>query len=193
MSLGSLSSIMSVAAIIVTFIFMKKYNSKKIKLVFLCAFLCLIGVGGVLFSISKPTIILFNVLFTISMITPDNIYSQKRMGLIRVTGKLKYALEHNVLAEVALNIGRVISYIVLLVASFSNSLNVYKVLLVINLICICLYCFVVYKIERKYTGIVFKNDIMEHLREVEDDCPNYYHYKGEIKRELLSYQVDKTE
>lgn len=193
MSLGSLSSIMSIVAIFVTFIFMKKYDSKKVKIVFLCALLCLIGVGGVLFSISKPTIILFNVLFTIAMIVPDNINSQKRMGLIRITGKLKYALEHNVLAEVSLNIGRVISYVVLLIASFSNSINVYKVLLIINLVCICLYCFVIYKIERKYSGIVFKNDIMEHLREVEDDCPNYYHYKGEIKKELLSYQVDKTE
>ena len=159
----------------------------------LLPFLCFIGIVGVLFSISKPTIILFNVLFTIAMIVPDNINSQKRMGLIRITGKLKYALEHNVLAEVSLNIGRVISYVILLIASFSNSLNVYKVLLVINLMCICLYCFVIYKIERKYSGIVFKNDIMEHLREVEDDCPNYYHYKGEIKKELLSYQVDKTE
>ena len=193
MSLGSLSSIMSVVAILVTFLFMKKYNSKKVKIVFLCAFLCFIGIVGVLFSISKPTIILFNVLFTIAMIVPDNINSQKRMGLIRITGKLKYALEHNVLAEVSLNIGRVISYVILLIASFSNSLNVYKVLLVINLMCICLYCFVIYKIERKYSGIVLKNDIMEHLREVEDDCPNYYHYKGEIKKELLSYQVDKTE
>lgn len=182
MSLGSLSSIMSVVAILVTFLFMKKYNSKKVKIVFLCAFLCFIGIVGVLFSISKPTIILFNVLFTIAMIVPDNINSQKRMGLIRITGKLKYALEHNVLAEVSLNIGRVISYVILLIASFSNSLNVYKVLLVINLMCICLYCFVIYKIERKYSGIVLKNDIMEHLREVEDDCPNYYHYKGEIKR-----------
>lgn len=193
MSLGSLSSIMSVVAILVTFFFMKKYNSKKVKIVFLCAFLCFIGIVGVLFSISKPTIILFNVLFTIAMIVPDNINSQKRMGLIRITGKLKYALEHNVLAEVSLNIGRVISYVILLIASFSNSLNVYKVLLVINLMCICLYCFVIYKIERKYSGIVLKNDIMEHLREVEDDCPNYYHYKGEIKKEVLIYQVDKTE
>lgn len=191
MSLGSLSSIMSIVAIFVTFLFMKKYDAKKVKIVFLCAFLCLIGISGVLFNISKPTIILFNVLFTIAMIVPDNIYSQKRMGLIRITGKLKYALEHNVLAEVALNIGRVISYVILLIASFSSSVNVYKVLLVINLVCICLYCFVVYKIERKYSGIVLKNDIMEHLREVEDDCPNYYHYKGEIKKELLSYQVDK--
>lgn len=191
MSLGSLSSIMSIVAIFVTFLFMKKYDAKKVKIVFLCAFLCLVGISGVLFNISKPTIILFNVLFTIAMIVPDNINSQKRMGLIRITGKLKYALEHNVLAEVALNIGRVISYVILLIASFSSSINVYKVLLVINLVCICLYCFVVYKIERKYSGIVLKNDIMEHLREVEDDCPNYYHYKGEIKKELLSYQVDK--
>lgn len=184
-SLGSLSSIMAIVAILITFLFMKKYTSKKVKVVFLCLFLCAIGVGGILLDISKPTIVLFNVLYTIAMIVPDNIQSQKRMGLIRITGKLKYALEHNVLAEGVLNIGRVISYVVLLVSSFSSSLNVYKFLLAINLVCICLYCFMAYKLEKKYSGIVFKNDIMEHLREVEDDCENYYHYKGEIKKYRL--------
>ena len=150
----------------------------------------MVGVSGVAFEISKPTIVIFNVLYTMAMIIPDNLNSQKRMGIVRITGKLKYALEHNVLAEVALNLGRVISYVVLLVASFSSSLNVYKILLIINLICICLYCLVVYKLERKYSGIVFKNDIMEHLREVEDDCENYYHYKGEMRKHM-KYQIDK--
>ena len=126
------------------------------------------------------------------MIVQDNLNSQKRMGLIRVTGKLKYALEHNVLAEVFLNIGRIISYMVLLVASFSGSANVYKVLLAINLACIGLYCIVVYKVENKYSGIIFKNDIMEHLREVEDDCENYYHYKGEIRKAMIAHShIDK--
>ena len=98
-SLGSLSSIMSVVAIFITFIFMKKYTSKKAKIVFGCLLLCLGGGLGILFEISKPTIVLFNVLYTIAMIVPDNICSQKRMGIIRITGKLKYALEHNVLAD----------------------------------------------------------------------------------------------
>ena len=192
MSLGSLSSIMSIVAILVTFAFMKKYDSKKSKIVLLCMSLCFMGVGATIFKISKPTIILFNILYTIAMIVPDNINSQKRMGLIRVTGKLKYALEHNVLAEVFLNIGRIFSYIFLVVASYNSSFVVYKFLLIVNLVCICTYCFVVYKLENKYSGIVFKNDLFEHLREVEHDCENYYHYKGEIKKEMLNYQIDKS-
>lgn len=186
MSLGSLSSIMSIVAILVTFLFMKKYDSKKSKIILLCMLLCLIGVGATVFEISKPTIILFNVLYTIAMIVPDNINSQRRMGLIRVTRKLKYALEHNVLAEVALNIGRIISYIVLMVASFSSSMNIYKILLVINLICIGLYCIIVYKVEKKFSSIVFKNDVMKHLKEVEEDCGEYYyHYKDMLTKEVL--------
>lgn len=190
-SLGSLSSIMSIVAILITFIFMKKYNSKRSKIIFLCLSLCLIGVGGIIFKISKGTIVLFNVLYTIAMIVPDNINSQKRMGLIRITGKLKYALEHNVLAEVFLNCGRVLSYVVLLAASFSGTINIYKILLSINLMFICLYCLIVYKVEKKYSGIVLKNDIMEHLREVEDDSENYYHHKGEIKKVIYDYQIAK--
>lgn len=190
-SLGSLSSIMAIVSILITFLFMKKYDSSKSRIVFGCMILVLIGVGGIFLDINKPTIVLFNVLYTMSMIVPDNLNSQKRMGIIRVTRKLKYALEHNILAEVFLNIGRVISYVVLLVASFSNSLNVYKVLLAINLVCICLYCLIVYKVERKYTSIIFKNDVMEHLREVEDDCSGYYHYKGELRKEYYNKELIK--
>ena len=119
------------------------------------------------------------------MIVPDNINSQRRMGLIRVTRKLKYALEHNVIAEVSLNVGRVISYVVLLVASFSSSLSIYKILLVINLFCIALYCLIVYKVEKKFFGIIFKNDVMKHLKEVEEDCEHYYHYKDTLSKEIL--------
>lgn len=190
-SLGSLSSIMAIVAIFITFLFMKKYNASKSKIIFSCMFLVCLGVGGIFLDISKPMIVLFNVLYTISMIVPDNLNSQKRMGIIRVTRKLKYALEHNILAEAFLNIGRVISYIILLVVSFSNSLNVYKVLLAINLVCICLYCLIVYKVEKKYTGIIFKNDVMEHLREVEDDCSGYYHYKGELRKEYHNKELIK--
>ena len=190
-SLGSLSSIMSIIAIFITFLFMKKYDSSKSKIVFGCMCLILLGVGGIFLDISKPMIVLFNVLYTILMIVPDNLNSQKRMGIIRVTRKLKYALEHNILAEVFLNVGRVISYIILLVASFSNSLHIYKILLAINLVCICAYCLIVYKVERKYSSIIFKNDVMEHLREVEDDCEGYYHYKGELRKEYHNKELIK--
>lgn len=184
MSLGSLSSIMSIIAIIITFLFMKKYDSKKVKIIYLSILLCVMGVGGVIFKVIKPTIVAFNVLYTIAMIVPDNINSQRRMGMIRITRKLKYALEHNVLAEVFLNIGRIISYAVILIASFSNSLSIYKILLVINLIFICAYCVIVYVVEKKYANIILTNDISNHLKEVEDDCVGYYHYKGELKKVL---------
>ncbi len=183
-SLGSLSSIMSIVAIVTTFLFMKGYSSKYSKIIFLCLGLCVVGIGTLFLEISKTTIVIFNILYTVAMIVPDNINSQKRMGIIRITGKIKYAVEHNIIAEVFLNIGRVISYIALLIASFSNSLNVYNILLVINLVCICLYCIVIYIIEKKYSSIILKNDLLKHLKEVENDCENYYHYKGEIKKDF---------
>ena len=183
-SLGSLSSIMSIISILVTFAFMKKYDSKKVRIIYLCMLLCLVGIGGLIIDINKPLIVMFNVLYTIAMIVPDNINAQKRSGMIRITKKHKYALEHNVIAEIFLNLGRVISYSVLIVASFTSSLGVYKVLLAINLIWVCLYCFIIYKVEKKYSGIVFKNDINKHLIEVENDCPNYYFYKDTILKDL---------
>lgn len=178
-SLGSLSSIMAIISIFITFAFMKKYDYKKSKIIFLCLVLCLIGVGGLVINISKPMIVLFNVLYTIAMIIPDNIRVQKRIGIIRITKKLKFALEHNVIAEIFLNVGRIVSYVSLLIGSFINSLSVYKVLLVVNLFFICLYCFLSYKMEKKYSGIIFKNDVLKHLKEVEIDRESYLEYEVE--------------
>lgn len=184
MSLGSLSSIMSCIAIVVTFFFTKFYNSKFSKIIFLCFVLCMGGLVGTILEINKVTIVLFNVLYTIAMIIPDNLYSQRRMGLARVTDKHKFILEHNVMCEFSLNVGRFISYTILVIASFSTSIGIYKILLIVNAITIAMYCIGMYFLEKRYSGILSKNDTLAHLKEVEEDCANYYHYKGELKKEI---------
>ena len=119
-----------------------------------------------------------------AMIIPDNIYSQRRIGLARVTDNHKFILEHNVLCEFSLNAGRTLSYLVLIVASFSTSMSVYKVLLSVNIFTIALYCIGMYLLEKRYAGIVSKKDTLKHLKEVEEDCQEYYHYRGELKKHL---------
>lgn len=190
-SLGSLSSIMSLISVFVLFLFMKKYTSKYSKVILICIGLCLLGIMGMLLDISKATIIIFNVLYTISMIIPDNLYSQRRVGLLKITDKHAFILEHNLLCEACLNIGRVISYLILLISSFYSSIHVYKVLLLINLVAIFAYCLGVYYLERKCAGISLQNDTIERLKEVEKDCVGYYHYKGELRKEIKNVQVDK--
>jgi predicted membrane channel-forming protein YqfA (hemolysin III family) len=76
LSLGSLSSIMAIISIFVTILFMKKYSQKRSKIVFLCLALCAVGVLAPVLSINKATIVLFNVLYTITMIVPDNLYNK---------------------------------------------------------------------------------------------------------------------
>ena len=119
------------------------------------------------------------------MIIPDSLYAQRRMGVVRVTKKHEFALEHNVLAEGSLNLGRVISFSTLIVASFLNSLDVYKILLLVNLVAITLYCIGTYLMERRYNKILSKNDTLRHLKEVEQDCANYYHYKDTLTKEII--------
>lgn len=185
LSLGSLSSTMAVISVLITLIFMKKYNLKRSKILWLCLGLVLIGVSGVLFDVNKVTVVVFNVLYTIAMIIPDSLYSQRRMGVVRVTKNHKFTLEHNVLAEGSLNVGRVISYSALIVGSFFNSINVYKVLLIVNLVAVTLYCLGAYFMEKRYYKILMKNDTLKHLKEVETDCENYYHYKDTLTKEII--------
>ena len=185
LSLGSLSSIMALIAVLITLIFTKKYNLKKAKILWVCLGLVLIGITSILLNVSKITVVLFNVLYTIAMIIPDSLYAQRRMGVVRVTKKHEFALEHNVLAEGSLNLGRVISFSTLIVASFLNSLDVYKILLLVNLVAITLYCIGTYLMERRYNKILSKNDTLRHLKEVEQDCANYYHYKDTLTKEII--------
>ena len=185
LSLGSLSSIMALISVLITLVFMKKYNLKRAKILWACLGLVIIGITGILLKVNKTTVVLFNVLYTIAMIIPDSLYGQRRMGVVRVTKKHEFALEHNVLAEGSLNTGRVISFSSLIVASFFDSLNVYKILLLVNLIAIALYCIGTYLMEKRYNKILSKNDTLRHLKEVENDCENYYHYKDTLTKEII--------
>ena len=107
------------------------------------------------------------------------------MGLVRITGNHKFSLEHNVLSEVSLNIGRIISFSSLIIASFFRTTNVYKVLLIINIVTISVYCIGIYFLEKKYAYIISKNDTIKHLKEVEYDCVNYYSYKDKLTKEII--------
>jgi sulfite exporter TauE/SafE len=77
------------------------------------------------------------------------------------------------MCEFALNVGRVLSYTILVAASFSTSIGIYKILLIVNSITIAMYCIGMYFLEKRYSGILSKNDTLAHLKEVENDCENY--------------------
>lgn len=185
LSLGSLSSFMSIMGILITIVFTKKYTQKHSKIVLFCFMICLSGFLCVIFDINKTTVVLFNALHTTSMLIPDNLYSQRRMGLVRVTGNHKFVLEHNVLCEASLNIGRVISYVALVIAAFAKSTSVYKILLIIHIFTTLIFSIVIYLLEKRYAYIISKNDTMKHLKEVENDCVNYYVYKDKLSREII--------
>ena len=56
-------------------------------------------------------------LYTIAMIIPDNLYSQRRMGIARITDNHKFILEHNIICEICLNIGRILRASLLILAA----------------------------------------------------------------------------
>ena len=69
-------------------------------------------------------------------------------------------------------------------SSFTNSVNIYKILLLISLVCICLYCLVVYVVEKGYARIIRDADTLKHLKEVEEDTMYFYHFKGDLRKNI---------
>lgn len=182
LSLGSLTSIMAVASIVVTYLIMQKYNYKRRWIILVCLGIVIFGVSMLLIDINKYTVVLINVIYTLAMIPMNNLFCQRRMGTIRVTNHLDYGLEYNMIAEVLLNLGRAASYAILMFASLFNTINTYKVLLVINLVCIAIFSIIIYVYEKKYNNIIYKNDTLKHLKDIEIDCKNYNYYKDTISK-----------
>lgn len=182
LSLGSITSITAVLSILVTYLVMKKYSYKKRNIILGCLFIIFMSVVLLLLDINKFTVVLINIVYTLATVPMNNLFCQRRMGTIRITKHLDYSLEYNLVAEVLLNAARALAYFVLMMASLLNTVNIYKVLLIINLVCISLFTLAIYFYEIRYQKILYKNDTLEHLKGIEEDMKNASYYRDAISK-----------
>jgi hypothetical protein len=185
LSLGSITSITSILSIFVTYLVMKKYSYKKRNVILGCLSIIAFSVIMLLLDINRLTVIMINIVYTLATIPMNNLFCQRRMSTIRITKHLDYSLEYNLIAEILLNSGRAIAYFSLMIASLANTTNIYKTLLIVNLICIILFSITIYVYEIRYQKIAYKKDTIDHLKNIEKDIQNstYYH-------EMIAKQSD---
>lgn len=106
------------------------------------------GVIGLLFDISKLTLIIYNFAYAISFCIFDVIYNTKKGDLIKECGISKYKVEFIGFSSIFISTGRIIGYLLMLIASFATDIMIFKILLIIVTLCAPIYCMLVYKLEK---------------------------------------------
>lgn len=149
-SLGTLTTIFSVCSILSVYIFQRKLGNNN-KILIISAVLMVLSVILLLIDINKVTIIIYNLIDSVFLVLLINNVETKRYEVVNNDQKVisDYLVEHQVASEVALNISRIIGYLILFIASLFNNMIIFKVLLIISTIFIIIYCYLMVKLSQK--------------------------------------------
>lgn len=118
-NLGILTSIFAVFNIMTMIFFSKKYTYQKAK--WLLPFVALMMFGSIItmtFALNRTTLIIFNFAFYALGILPNAVLEMRRNTIVKSLKMYEYIVENMFVTEVALNIGRIISYSILIYAGY---------------------------------------------------------------------------
>ena len=168
-SLGAISSLISCLTIFIL-IFTNKWRSKRNATMFLATTcIAVTSVFLLMTNINKITIIFFNIAYSSLLAINNRSFAVKRSGLIRAIDKKDYIVEHQAVSELFLNIGRTIFYSILLIASFSNNVNVYRTILAISVSFIALFGIFSYFLEKEYQKILIEREFKKQINRMIED------------------------
>ena len=108
----------------------------------------LISVIGLIFDINKTTLIIYNFLYTVTIVILNVIYNTKKGNLVNECNIEKWKIEYLAFVEIYIAIGRVLGYLLMLIAGIFNNLIIFKVLLVVVAIFAPISAKLMYKIEK---------------------------------------------
>lgn len=149
LNLGVLTSIFYLCSMLSLYLYKKYYTPKNSKFVlYSCASLILISVIGLIFDINKTTLIIYNFLYTVTIVILNVIYNTKKGNLVKECNIEKWKIEYLTFVEIYIAIGRVLGYLIMLIAGIFNNLIIFKVLLVVVAIFAPIYAKLMYKIEK---------------------------------------------
>lgn len=165
-SLGIISSIISICSLIILFIYTTCQSIKNSKITYIL--MCVLPFVSCLFLIFKPckiTLIIYNICFSVvsSLLTYG--LDTERISIVKL---LKYhgeTLEHNVTAEIFLDNGRFVSYIImLLIGLFGGEYTIvlFRVSLLFYIIMFIIVNIMNYILAKDYNKI-----LEEHKKEKE--------------------------
>lgn len=131
LSLGILTTVFSALSILSVYVFQLKFKSNK-KVLLLCCIAMVISVIALLLKIDRTTVIVYNLCSSVFLVILSNTAETKNYSIVNEDKKVMedYLVEHQVLAQTYLNISRIISYILLFIASLFNNILFFKIMLI---------------------------------------------------------------
>lgn len=162
-SLGAISSLISCFTILLLIYTNKRYTSKKASLLLYIGAITTVSMLLLIININKFFIIFFNICSASLFSITNRSFAVKRSGLIRAVNKKQFIVEHQAITEACLNIGRSIFYSILLFASFSEELWVYKTLVGIGIAIVCVCSVFAYILEKEYEKILIEREFKKQL------------------------------
>ncbi len=147
-NLGILTSIFSICSIIGLFLYKKFYNNKNAKVIlYLCSTLILLGVIGLVLDINKITLIIYNFVYTISICILGVIYDTKKGDLVKECNIENWKTEWVIYVGLFIATGRILGYILMLIAGIFNNIIFFKILLIVVTFFAPIYTKLMYNIE----------------------------------------------
>ena len=147
-NLGVLTSIFSICSIIGLYLYKKFYNNKNAKVIlYLCSTLIILGVIGLVLDINKITLIIYNFIYTISICILGVIYDTKKGNLVKECNIEKWKTEWVIYVELFIATGRILGYILMLIAGIFNNIILFKILLIVVTFFASIYTKLMYNVE----------------------------------------------
>lgn len=149
-NLGVLSTIFSACSVLSLMLYNKFYNKNNAKFILLlCSIIVILGVIGLLININKSSLIIYNFCYMITFCIFDVVYNTRKGDLVKECNLEKYKEEYVGYTALAIGLGRVMGYVLMLIVSFTNNIIYFKILLIIVTLFAPLYCCLIIRTLKK--------------------------------------------
>ena len=149
LNLGILTSVFAICSMAALYLHKKYYSNSNSKIVlYLYSVLMIIGVIGLIIDINKITLIIYNLFYTISIAVLGTIYDTKKANIVNECNIVEWKTEWIIVAELFIALGRVIGFVLLLIAGIFNHMIIFKVLLVIVTLFTPIYSKLMFDLEK---------------------------------------------
>ena len=146
LNLGILTTVFSICSMISLMLYNRFYNKKNAKFILsLCSIIVVIGVVGLLINISKISLVIYNFCYIITFCIFDAVYNTRKGDLVKECKIEKFREEYIGYTSIAIGLGRIIGYVLMLIISFTTDIIYFKILLAIVTLFAPIYCYLIIK------------------------------------------------
>lgn len=147
--LGALNTIFAICSIVVVFFFKKYSNLRNLKAILtIGSIISVISVISLIINIGKTELIFYYFISSTFIVILEVIYSIERFHNSENGIEEKYYIENQTFINMIMQMGRIVGYGLLLLASYLNHILYFKIVLLLATICIPIYSRYMYQLQK---------------------------------------------